>query len=216
MLKAIIFDFDGVIAESVDVKTKAFKELFKDFPDSVGNIEKFHLENGGMSRFDKFRHIYKNILKKDLSEAELNRLCVEFNRLVIEDVVKAPFVKGVEAFLDTHKGVYPLYIVSATPQAEMREIAARKKIDKFFKAIYGSPVSKAELIKQIISEGKFEAKNTLFIGDSKNDCHAAKETGVLFVARSADRSGEWLKSENVIFIFSEFKELKEFITRRLA
>ena len=63
-MKAIIFDFDGVIAESVDVKTEAFKELFKAYPDKVKAIADFHIDNGGMSRFDKFRHIYKNILKK--------------------------------------------------------------------------------------------------------------------------------------------------------
>ncbi len=29
MIKAIIFDFDGVIVESVDIKTKAFARLFE-------------------------------------------------------------------------------------------------------------------------------------------------------------------------------------------
>ncbi|GAF78578.1 unnamed protein product, partial [marine sediment metagenome] len=32
MIKAIIFDFDGVIVESSDIKTEAFRELFQDYP----------------------------------------------------------------------------------------------------------------------------------------------------------------------------------------
>lgn len=35
MIKAIIFNFDGFIAESVDIKTKAFKGLFKNYPKYV-------------------------------------------------------------------------------------------------------------------------------------------------------------------------------------
>ena len=35
MIKAIIFDFDGVIAESVDIKTEAFAELYKYYGDEV-------------------------------------------------------------------------------------------------------------------------------------------------------------------------------------
>ena len=52
---AIIFDFDGVIAESVEIKTEAFRDMYssygKDISDSVVD---HHLINGGMSRFEKF------------------------------------------------------------------------------------------------------------------------------------------------------------------
>ena len=68
MIKAIIFDFDGVIIESADIKTEAFRALFENYPEHVEAIAGFHIENGGMSRFDKFRHIYKNIINEELNE----------------------------------------------------------------------------------------------------------------------------------------------------
>ena len=37
MLKGIIFDFDGVIAESVEVKTDAFANLYQPYGDNVVN-----------------------------------------------------------------------------------------------------------------------------------------------------------------------------------
>ena len=60
----IIFDFDGVILNSHNIKTNAFFEIFKEF----GNIkakqaQKYHLKNIGISRFKKFKYIKKNILK---------------------------------------------------------------------------------------------------------------------------------------------------------
>lgn len=207
-IKAIIFDFDGVITESVDVKTRAFKELFKDYPQSlVSAIEKFHLDNGGMSRFDKFRHIYKNILNKELSEAEFNRLCVDFNKLVVEDVVKAPLVKGVKSFLDSYKDRLPMYIVSATPDSEIKEIVGRKGLEKYFLAVYGSPATKAECIKNVLGRQNHPAKSILFIGDSRNDHHAAQETGVIFAARAVGPRQDWLEAAGIAFIFSDFEEL---------
>ena len=55
MIKAIIFDFDGVICESVNVKTIAFKKLFADYPEHQDRIVEYHLVNGGISRYEKLR-----------------------------------------------------------------------------------------------------------------------------------------------------------------
>ncbi len=57
--KAIIFDFDGVILESMDVKTKAFALLFKDYPEHLPAVLALHQTHGGMSRFEKFEIIYE-------------------------------------------------------------------------------------------------------------------------------------------------------------
>src|SRR5690606_22889470 len=42
---AVIFDFDGVILESVKVKTDAFKELFSDYPEHLEAIVAYHENN---------------------------------------------------------------------------------------------------------------------------------------------------------------------------
>ena len=50
----IFLDFDGVIKESVEIKTRAFVELFMAYGQDVASkVKKHHMENGGMSRFDK-------------------------------------------------------------------------------------------------------------------------------------------------------------------
>ena len=53
MISIIILDFDGVILESVSVKTEAFRTLFSFAPEYVEEIVQFHKDNGGMSRFDQ-------------------------------------------------------------------------------------------------------------------------------------------------------------------
>ena len=55
-IKAIIFDFDGVIVESMDIKTQAFAHLFrKCSEDIIKKVIQLHLDNGGMSRYEKFK-----------------------------------------------------------------------------------------------------------------------------------------------------------------
>ena len=63
IIRAVVFDFDGVLAESVDVKTRAYALLFQDEGgDVVRQVVDFHLKNGGVSRFEKFRCYYSDIL----------------------------------------------------------------------------------------------------------------------------------------------------------
>ena len=50
----LFWDFDGVIKDSVDVKTCAFVSLFKNFGSEVLNqVVEHHEANGGVSRFEK-------------------------------------------------------------------------------------------------------------------------------------------------------------------
>ena len=62
MIKTIIFDFDGVILESIDVKTEAFKKLYQPYGSNISNkVVKNHLANGGISRYEKIKIYHKQL-----------------------------------------------------------------------------------------------------------------------------------------------------------
>jgi len=183
MVGTIIFDFDGVILESVSVKTDAFRELFSGYPSHVDEIVRFHLDNGGMSRFDKFRYIYSHILKKKLSADIVKDLSYQFSQLVFNKVVSCPFVGGAQEFVERNAQTYTLFIVSATPEEELIRIVDQRSMRTFFKGIYGSPAQKEENIRKILSEHKIAPASVVFIGDARNDWNAARSTGIRFIAR---------------------------------
>lgn len=191
MLRAIIFDFDGVIVESVDLKTQAFRELFKGYPDKVAEIERYHLDNGGLSRYEKFRHIYKCILKEDLTEKKFIELCQFFQRLVVDRVVEASFVPGAQELVAYCFNRFQMYVVSGTPQEEIREIVKRRNLGRFFLGVYGAPETKVNLINEILRKSNLNPKEVLFIGDSNNDYRAAQDTGILFFGRLASEKQIW-------------------------
>lgn len=181
--QAIILDFDNVILESVDIKTEAFAELFADYPQQLEKIIRFHLNNKGVSRFDKFRYIYQHILKEPLTEERFQQLCDDFSRIVYEQVLKCPFVPGTKEFLKRYHLGYDLYIVSATPQEEIQSIVSALDIASYFKGVFGSPTKKGEHIRQIIAEHGYNPKNVLVIGDSNSDYEAACAVGCDFIGR---------------------------------
>jgi beta-phosphoglucomutase len=183
MISILILDFDGVIVESIALKTDAFRKVFSFSPEHIDEIIDFALANGGMSRYDKFRYIYADILHEDLSSEQEERLAAQYAGLIFEKMLAVPFVEGAEEFLNTWSRTFPLYIVSATPEGEMHEIARRRGLEKYFVRIYGSPKTKSECIREILEETQSTVQETLFVGDAPNDWDAACETGVRFIAR---------------------------------
>jgi beta-phosphoglucomutase len=183
MISTILLDFDGVILESVSVKTEVFRTLFSFVPNHVDEIVQFHEDNGGMSRFDKFRHIYTTILHEDLSKDQFEKLSRRFSVLVEDAVAQAPFVDGALDFLDTMSQRYQLYIVSATPQDELKRIVDQKGISPYFSGVFGSPTKKIDHILKIVTDKNLSPKEVLFVGDAVNDWDAAQKSGIGFIGR---------------------------------
>ena len=189
MIKAIIFDFDGVLVESVDVKTQAFAELFRGYgPQVVQQVVDYHLDNGGVSRFEKFKYYYREILRRPLSEAKLDQLCQQFNSIVVEQVVRAPLVEGAATFLNQNYTKYDFFVASATPQDEIEDIVRRREMSFYFKGVLGSPREKDLLTQDIIDSGNYEPGEVIFVGDALSDYEAAQKTGCHFIGRVSSGS----------------------------
>ena len=189
MIKVIFFDFDGVIAESVDIKTQAFAKLFeKERIDAVKQFIDYHLDNAGVSRYEKFKYMYKEILRKELSDTTFIQLCNNFAKLVVESVVNAPYVRGAKEFLGEHSKKYKCFVVSATPQDEIRDIVKQKGLQSSFVTVYGAPNKKTDMVRKIITESDINPSEALYVGDAISDYDAAKNNGVNFIARA--RRGE--------------------------
>ena len=181
MLKAIIFDFDGVICESVEVKIEAFRKLFQDHPKQLDQILRFHMDNGGMSRFEKFKIIYRDFIRQELTPEHSQELGRKFTEYSYQAVVNAPLVKGADSFFENYYRTFLFFIVSGTPEAEMVSIVKEKGLEKYFKGIFGAPRLKGELLTLILKENKLDKSEAVFVGDSRTDYDGAKEAGVRFI-----------------------------------
>ncbi len=181
--KDIFWDFDGVIKESFDIKTLAFIKLFPKSNEIIKKkIKNHHIKNSGISRFDKIP-IYLNWAGITNTAQNKKRYLSKFSSLVQNEVIKAKWVKGVKEYLEANYKQQNFYVVSATPQKEMKDIVKRLDLEKYFKKICGSPKLKNEHIDTIIKEKKLRKKECILIGDSIADLKAAKKNKISFLLR---------------------------------
>jgi len=179
----IFWDFDGVIKESVPVKTDAFVELFQPYGKDVCNkVKQHHIENGGMSRFNKIP-LYLEWSNIAPTNERVDDMCAKFSGIVKNKVINSAWVPGVERFLRSNKGGCIFIMVSATPQDELKDICKSLKLDKFFSKFYGSPTTKSSSIKMSMQDYGVSPEVCLMIGDAQADIDAAKENNISFIFR---------------------------------
>jgi HAD superfamily hydrolase (TIGR01549 family) len=209
MFKNIIFDFDGVLAESLHIKTKAFFEIYLKYGENIADkVVTHHKLNGGMSRFEKFKHYHNYFLKKNISKEEILFLSNEFSNKVLNGVMSCENVKGVEWFLNKHNSKKK-WIVSATPTEEIIKIVDNRKWDSIFEGVFGSPEKKTPIVKRIIENNNLDVSETLFLGDAISDYEAAKNNRISFLLRRTEDNFEIYHKLNGVKSFTDFYDLEK-------
>jgi HAD superfamily hydrolase (TIGR01549 family) len=179
--KVIIYDFDGVICDSVNVKTEAFVELYKNYGEEIqSQVREYHLLNGGISRFEKFRYFQSSLLKQEVSDHEINELGNQFAALVKEKVIASRYITGAYEFIKKN-AFRKQFICTGTPEDEIIEISERKGISHFFQHLYGSPKIKTEIINIILTQTSINKEDCIFFGDAMTDYNAAKICNIPFI-----------------------------------
>jgi phosphoglycolate phosphatase-like HAD superfamily hydrolase len=180
----VIFDFDGVLVESNEIRFNGFRRLFKDYPqEQVDILVDYAKANGGVSRYKKIEYFFNVIRQESTSEKSVNRWAAQFSELVEQDVVKAESVAGSVEFLEEYSNLFDFAIVSGSDQVELKRVCEKRGINHFFKTILGSPVEKKDNIAALLSELNWSHDRSVYVGDSNNDLDSAKANNIDFVGR---------------------------------
>lgn len=199
LIKNIFFDFDGVLAESVNIKTEAFRTMYLRYGDDFAQrVVEYHVDNGGISRFEKFKIWNGDWLGQEITEDKIKGLASEFSNLVMNGVINAKEVAGALNFLEIGSH-YKKYIITGTPTTEIRRILIGRRMSHYFEGAYGSPEKKSYWVEKIIKENNLNTNESVFIGDALADYKAAMNNKLTFILR---------ETEDGIPLFKDFKGIR--------
>lgn len=213
MLKKIYsiycFDFDGVIIESAHLKSAAYRELFeKYFPEYMSEIMDYHLKNSGLVRYRKIRYICENIAKIKNADALIGKMIKEYEIDIIEKVMNCPFVPGVIEYIEKLRNdKIRMFVVSGTPDDELKKIITERGISRYFEDIYGGSQNKTFWLKKIMNDTSVSADKILFFGDGLNDYEAAADCSIDFAFRLTGENNYLKEQINFLLLFENYYKL---------
>lgn len=181
MIELIVFDCDGTLLQSLDVKDRAFEYTGSLISPEAGQaLLAWHRANGGVNREEKFAWLYKNFVGRQISEEESRKLSDLFDEYCASSLRKVSPVPGAMSVLKKWHGRIPMCVASAAPQKGLEQLMKLKGLDVYLQRMYGYPPGKTELLRRAISESGAASLATVMVGDSMKDMEAAETLGAMF------------------------------------
>ena len=177
----IIFDCDGVLLDSNSIKTNAFREAVISYgEDAAQKLVDFHIYHGGISRYEKFRWFFSEVVNLPDAETATKSAIKKFSYSVKHNLPTCQISDGLE-LLKSASGTTPWYIVSGGDQQELNLFMQDANLSQLFDGgIFGSPDTKHDIFSRLISNTGGCTQN-IYFGDSALDHIVAKDFGCDFV-----------------------------------
>ena len=189
-LQCLVFDCDGVILDSVPVKTRAFARVMEPFgPEARDRFLMYHKVHGGVSSYKKFEWFFTEVLRKTITQQESENLGNLFSEYALDELRRCELIPGIQETLDSWHGKLPMFVCSGAPHEEVQAVLRERKLDKYFDAIHGSPPAKGVLLGQIVAGQKLDPADVLMVGDAPTDRDAAETVGTQFYGVGPELKG---------------------------
>lgn len=186
--KTAIFDCDGVILNSNEVKNNAFRGALEgEDPHLIEEFIASHKRNGGISRYVKFESFYRNVKKEKNFQESVQKSLVRYAQLVREGLMTCNEIPGIREILEKMRQLnIPCYVVSGGDQQEVRDVFSQRGLDGYFKDIFGSPTPKNDHLKNLDNL----SRPAIYFGDAQSDMEVAEHYGLDFVFISGQTDWE--------------------------
>ena len=141
----------------------------------------FHRNNGGLSRYVKFRYFFEVIRNENVSEENVKVFANKFSEIMINRLMdRNLLIEDSFDFIEIIMKILIFILYRVLMAKNLNLICEELGIDKYFLTINGSPTPKIELVEKLIQKYKYNASGIVLIGDSHNDYEAAKENNITF------------------------------------
>jgi len=189
MIKCVIFDFDGTLVKSNEIKKQVFYEVTKNIIGADDVLDRIlNLPNAG-DRYNIF-----NLLSAELNSSEgvfvdALKLSDNYTNICEYEISHTTEIHGAKKTLEELKKIGIKVIVSsATPKDTLKKIIDMRGWMNLIDMVLGSPDSKINHIEMILKQNRYLTSEIVYVGDSEVDRDAALSVGCKFIAIGEDCS----------------------------
>jgi len=203
--KIMVFDFDGVIIDSAEVKVDEYRNLFSQFTKNEATLNKIiniYRNSAGIPRETTLKKVFKKVLDKAISNQEVENLSLDYSKKIFQRLETILPLKGFLEYIAIHKEINK-HIISGAPNSDVSYLIKKLNLTKYFKSIKGGPLNKKNEITNIRNLAQVKAQDIVYFGDQKNDCIAAKSAGVDFIGINAGSNLDTMECKK----FPDFEKL---------
>lgn len=172
---AIIFDFDGTIADTFKLSIGIFEKMTKrDKTFTDEEIERLRSLTG--------LHV--------LQELHIKPWIVPFmlirgRTMMRRSLPSIEVFDGVKLLIaDLHNAGTPLFITSSNSTSNIMEFLRERGMDQYFIRVYGNVglFGKARVLRKVMTGNRLDPARTTYVGDETRDIDAAKRVGIRIVS----------------------------------
>jgi len=190
MIKVLMFDFDGVLVDSNNIKRDAFWYMFDENSKLRDVMRGFVDKNPEATRYEKLNWLFDTLSKpEEEREAFVKKYSDQYNTIIQKGILEKGIFEGAQDMLKQLSEKYPLYISTGTPMKSIEQTLNTLGIRHYFKDIYAKPMTKVESTREILNIHNVQAQEILIVGDGPSDLNAARETGCWFIGIRNDFNG---------------------------
>jgi HAD superfamily hydrolase (TIGR01509 family) len=208
MIRAVIFDMDGVIIDSEPIHFKMESEMFHELKIAVPYEE--HCSYVGTSS----QNMWEIITKRYSIEEDANVLVKKQHALYLEYLLTAkdldPIPGVVEFIKDLYQGGFKLILASSANMEVIDLVLKKLKLSHYFMArVSGTELANSkphpEIFIQSAKLASSELRECIVIEDSQNGITSAKAAGMKCIGFANPNSGvqDLSKADFVIHSFDE-------------
>lgn len=199
MIKAIIFDMNGVIVDDERLHEEAYRQVIEKYGHKLSSVE-YHNEYMGSPNpvnFQKIKEKYDLAVDVDILLREKGEAYLELAKKYLQPVPGA--VRAIKVFAKKHQ----LALVSSSPLLEVQMILKHFAIEQYFSVIVSGDdvkIGKPDPEPYLLAAKRLKLRpyQCMVFEDSKQGIISAKVAGMKVVALSTNLEPEDLKLADIV------------------